>query len=72
MVLFYYLGASNSMQVRSSIEKFNDILKETPQKKRQLSSEKDLSSYSYRLASLSLKKRFLKNQNWISEEVDSE
>jgi Tol biopolymer transport system component len=69
---FYYLGASNSMQVRSSIEKFNDILKETPQKKRQLSSEKDLSSYSYRLASLSLKKRFLKNQNWISEEVDSE
>jgi len=65
---FYYVGASNAMQVCSSIVKFNDILKNIPQKKRQLESEKDLPSYSYRLASENLKKRFLKLHNWNIEE----
>jgi len=66
---FYYVGASNAMQVCSSIVKFNDILKNIPQKKRQLESEKDLPSYSYRLASVNLKKRFLKLHNWNNEDV---
>ena len=55
---FNYTGASNSMQVCSSIGKFNDILKNTPQKKRQLESTKDLPSFTYKLASVQLKINF--------------
>lgn len=69
---FYYVGASNSMQACSSNEKYNEILKNTPQKKRQLQSEKDASSYSYKLASIHLKNRFLKTYNWNKEVVEEE
>ncbi len=61
---FNYTGASNSMQVCSSIGKFNDILKNTPQKKRQLESTKDLPSFTYKLASVQLKNKFLKTHDW--------
>ncbi|MDD3280054.1 MAG: hypothetical protein PHC83_00585, partial [Bacteroidales bacterium] len=59
-------------QACSTNEKDNEILKNTPQKKRQLQSEKDASSYSYKLASIHLKKRFLKTYNWDKEVVEEE
>ena len=65
---FYYTGASNSMQACSSVEKFNEIIKNTPQKKRQLESTDNASSYSYKLASVQLKNKFLKSKNWTKEE----
>ncbi len=65
---FNYTGASGSMQVCSSIEKFNEVIKNTPPKKRQLESTKKAPSYSYRLASVQLKNRFLRRSNWEKEE----
>ncbi len=65
---FNYTGVSNSMQVCSSIEKFNEILKNTPPKKRQLESTKKLPAFIYKLASIQLKNRFLKTYSWSKEE----
>ncbi len=65
---FYYTGASNSMQACSSMEKFNEIIKNTPQKKRQLESTENAASYTYKLASVQLKNKFLKTHNWTKDE----
>jgi hypothetical protein len=58
---FMYSSSGKVMQVYSSIKEFNDFVKDTPQDKRQLKADnsKDLTNYSYRLSSLSSKRKFL-------------
>jgi hypothetical protein len=58
---FQYSSSGKNMQAYSSVKEFNDFIKDTPQDKRSLKADntKNLTTYSYRLASQAAKRKFL-------------
>ncbi len=70
---FYFYYAGTTMQAVSSVKEFNQWIKDTPQKKKELQSDKakNLGNYRYTLASLSLKKKFL-NRHQEAEEDETQ
>lgn len=68
---FYYTGTT--MRALSSSKEFNEYIKNTPQKKKILSadSKKGLAPYSYNIASLSQKKKFLTKYEYNLEDSNN-
>ncbi len=70
---FYFYYAGTTMQAVSSVKEFNQWIKDTPQKKKELKSDKikKLGNYRYTIASVAMKKKFL-NRHQDTDDINNE
>lgn len=66
---FFFRYYGTSMEGLSSNDDFNKAIKTTDQRKRVLSAERGKSAYQYKIASLGVKKKFLRLHGWVSPQA---